>query len=88
MNLDEIGKQIKQLRKEKKLTQQTLGNKAGISRVTLGKVERGEMGNISVRSLDIVLDTLDYQIAFRPKDHQSFGLPGLDELSSLVADRA
>ena len=38
------------------------------SRVTLGKVERGELGNTFVKTLDIILASL------------GFGLPSLDEL--------
>ena len=51
MKLYEIGQQIKTLRESKKLTQEQLATKCGISRVTLGKVERGELGNTSVKTL-------------------------------------
>lgn len=78
MKLYEIGQQIKTLRVAKKLTQEELSNLCGISRVTLGKIERGEMGNSSVRTLDIILARLGYEIEF--KTVQGFGLPNLDEL--------
>lgn len=78
MKLYEIGQQIKTLRVAKKLTQEELANLCGISRVTLGKIERGEMGNSSVRTLDIILARLGYEIEF--KTVQGFGLPNLDEL--------
>ena len=45
LKLYEIGQQIKILRKAKKITQEQLSKLCGISRVTLGKVERGELGN-------------------------------------------
>lgn len=80
MKLDEIGKQIKKLRKESQMTQQHLSDIAGISRVTLGKIERGEMGNVSIKRLDIILDALGYELSFKHKNQQSFGLPTLDEL--------
>ena len=51
MKLYEIGQKIKVLREEKKLTQEELANICGISRVTLGKVEKGELGNTSVKTL-------------------------------------
>ena len=78
MKLYEIGQQIKTLRESKKLTQEQLATKCGISRVTLGKVERGELGNTSVKTLDIILASLGLEIEF--KTIQGFGLPNLDEL--------
>ncbi len=79
MKLYEIGQQIRILREAKKLTQEQLASKCGISRVTLGKVERGELGNTSVKTLDIILFSLGLEIEF--KTIQGFGLPNLDELS-------
>lgn len=78
MKLYEIGQQIKTLREAKKITQEQLATKCGISRVTLGKVERGELGNTSVKTLDIILASLGLEIEF--KTIQGFGLPNLDEL--------
>ena len=79
LKLYEIGENIKKLRKAKKLTQEQLATKCGISRVTLGKVERGELGNTSVKILDIILASLGLEIEF--KTIRGFGLPSLDELS-------
>lgn len=78
MKLYEIGQQIKTLREAKKITQEQLATKCGISRVTLGKVERGELGNTSVKTLDIILASLGLEIEF--KTIRGFGLPNLDEL--------
>ena len=78
MKLYEIGLQIKTLREAKKMTQEELSKICGISRVTLGKVERGELGNTSVKTLDIILASLGLEIEF--KTIQGFGLPNLDEL--------
>ena len=78
MKLYEIGQQIKTLREAKKITQEQLASKCGISRVTLGKVERGELGNTSVKTLDIILFSLGLEIEF--KTIRGFGLPNLDEL--------
>ena len=78
MKLYEIGQKIRSLREEKKLTQEELANISGISRVTLGKLEKGEMGNTSVKTLDLILDRLGFEIEFKIK--QGFGLPSLDEL--------
>lgn len=78
MKLYEIGQQIRTLREAKKLTQEQLASKCGISRVTLGKIERGELGNTSVKTLDIILASLGLEIEF--KTIRGFGLPSLDEL--------
>ncbi len=80
MKLFEIGQKIKQLRKDKGLTQEQLGKISGISRITLGKFERGQMASVSIKTLDIILNALDYEINFTKKDKYSFGLPTLDEL--------
>ncbi|PRM90153.1 transcriptional regulator [Aliarcobacter cryaerophilus] len=77
MKLYEIGQKIKVLREEKKFTQEKLAQNCGISRVTLGKVEKGELGNTSVKTLDLILDSLGFEIEFKIK--QNFGLPSLDE---------
>jgi len=76
MNLSEIGIKIKSLRKEKKMTQVTLASISGISRVTLGKIEKGHFGSVSLKTADIIINTLGYEIDFRVKN--GFGLPALD----------
>lgn len=63
MNLFEIGINLKKLRKEEGLSQEVLSKKVGISRVTLGKIERGELGVTSVKSL---------QSFFAKNNHDSF----------------
>ena len=80
MKLDEIGMRIKFLRKEKGLTQKQLAELAGLSRVTLGKLERESNGAITLKTLDIILDALGYELSFKTK--KGFGLPTLDELQS------
>ena len=41
--------------------------------------QRGELGNTSVKTLDIILASLGLEIEF--KTIRGFGLPSLDELS-------
>jgi len=77
LKLYDIGLKIKSIRKEKKMTQEALAKRTGISRVTLGKVERGEFGSVSVKTLDALLFALGYEIAF--KNLSGFGLPVLGE---------
>ena len=80
MQLYEIGPKIKKLRKDKSMTQKSLSELAGISRVTLGKLERGEVSSVSIKTLDIILATLSCEIDIKSKKSDSFGLPSLDEL--------
>jgi transcriptional regulator with XRE-family HTH domain len=77
MKIFEIGTTIKKLRKEKGMTQEALANLAHISRVTLGKLERGQMGAVSVVTLDIILDALGYELEFKSKE--GFGIPVFGE---------
>jgi len=46
--------------------------------VTLGKVERGEFGSVSVKTLDIIINSLGYEIELKTKN--CFGLKALDEM--------
>lgn len=78
MKLYEIGQEIRVLREAKNLTQEELSNICGISRVTLGKIEQGKLGNTSVRTLDLILARLGLEIEF--KTITNFGLKNLDEL--------
>lgn len=77
MRLEEIGNKIKSLRKEKNLTQEQLAQKSGISRVTLGKLERGEFGSVSVNTLNLVLNNLNYTL--NVKQLSGFGLSVLGD---------
>ncbi len=73
MKLFEIGQKVKELRKDNGLTQEQLSSISGISRVTLGKFERGQMASVSIKTLDTILNALDYEIDFIKKDKYSFG---------------
>jgi len=76
MNLSELGNNIRKLRKEKKLTQDELANQAGISRVTMGKIERGEFGSVSIVILDYIIHALGYECELKRKN--DFGLVNLE----------
>ena len=80
MQLFEIGAQIKKLRKEAGLTQAEVAQTANISRITLGKCERGQMGVVSIRTLDVILNSLGYEIEIKEKVKNRFGIPKLDEI--------
>lgn len=79
MKLHEIGYKIKEYRKDANLTQEQLSVQCGISRVTLGKLEREEIANISLKTLDLLLNNLGYEIDFIKKNN--FGILTLDQIS-------
>ena len=54
----EVGLRLRLYRKEKKLTQEDLAEKAGLHYSYIGQVERGEK-NITIGSLERILDALD-----------------------------
>lgn len=62
MILSELGSKIRSLRKEKKISQENLAKTVGISRNTLSKLENGYIANISIVTLDRVLNVLNYQL--------------------------
>ncbi len=77
MKLYEIGQKVKTLRKEKSLTQAELAKISGISRITLGKLERGQATTLSIKTLDLILNALSYEIDFISNKNNSFGLSSL-----------
>ena len=68
MILSELGMKIKRLRKEKNITQTDLANLVGISRATLSKLENGYIANISIVTLDRILNKLGYQLDIKPNN--------------------
>jgi len=76
MKFWEIGEKIRQLRKSKKITQQRLADEAELSRVTLSKLERGHITEVSVAALIKILNALGQEIDIIPEDK----LPTLDDL--------
>ena len=68
MILSELGSRVKDLRKEKKISQESLAKAVGISRNTLSKLENGYIANISIVTLEKILNTLGYQIDIKPNN--------------------
>jgi len=80
LKLFKIGNQIKILRKDKDITQAQLAAIAWISRVTLGKLERGEFASVSIKTLDLILNALSHEIDFMSQNTSSYGLPDLNTI--------
>lgn len=64
--LFEIGQQIKQARKNRKLSQVELGRALGMSRTTIGQIENGTMQDVGVRKLIRLLEYLGLELRVRP----------------------
>jgi len=66
MILSELGKTIKDLRKQKGLSQESLAKQSRISRATLSKLENGYIANISIVTVNQILSLLGYEIDIKP----------------------
>ena len=62
MNLLELGSTVKKLRKERGLTQEMLAKKVDISRATLSKLENGHIAQVSIVTLNDILNHLGYEL--------------------------
>ncbi len=74
-SLDQLGQQIKNLRKQKKWSQLRLAEMAGLDRTTLGLLERNNYSDIGIRKIQRVLALLGKKLVIA-----NAGLPTLDEL--------
>jgi transcriptional regulator with XRE-family HTH domain len=61
LNLLELGSTVRKLRKERGLTQEILAKKANISRATLSKLENGHIAQVSIVTLNDILNHLGYE---------------------------
>jgi transcriptional regulator with XRE-family HTH domain len=63
--LFEIGRRIQLARKSRKITQAELAKTLGMSRATIGQIERGTVQDIGVRKLIRLLEYLGLEIRVR-----------------------
>ena len=71
-----IGKEIRETRKKRKVSQATLAKALGMSRTTIGQIENGTVQEIGVRKLIRILEYLGLELRVR----QAGSPPTLDEL--------
>ncbi|MBI5605790.1 MAG: helix-turn-helix transcriptional regulator [Deltaproteobacteria bacterium] len=71
-----IGKEIREVRKSRKITQEELAKILGMSRTTIGQIENGTVQEIGVRKLIRLLDFLGLELRVRPAGKP----PTLEEL--------
>lgn len=74
--LFEIGKQIRQARKERRISQAALAGLLGMSRTTIGQIENGTVQEIGVRKLIRILEVLGLELRVRAAGQP----PTLDEI--------
>ncbi len=67
MTLEELGKEIKRLRKQKKWSQSDLEAYSGITKRTLSKIENGFIDEVGIKKVEKLLILLGVEFALRPK---------------------
>lgn len=63
MDMTEIGNAIKAARKRKKLSQEQLGDKLGMSRATISGIETGRIFEIGIRKVMAVCGSLGLELS-------------------------
>jgi len=76
MNLEEIGKIIRDTRKAQKLSQAAVGKLLGMSRATISGIENGTISEVGVRKLMALCAILGLELEATPKSTR----PTLQEL--------
>ena len=67
MEFYKIGEKIKELRKEKSLTQEQLASSCGTTRQTLSKLENGHIDKLSLQLFIKILEALEYELEIEEK---------------------
>jgi transcriptional regulator with XRE-family HTH domain len=67
MEFYKIGEKIKELRKEKGLTQEQLASSCGTTRQTLSKLEKGSIDKVSLQLFIKILEALNYELEVEEK---------------------
>ena len=69
-NLAEVGETLQQARLQKRLTQAELAGQAGVSRVTLSRMETAALGDMSVSALLRLARALGYELRLVARTHR------------------
>lgn len=67
MTLEELGKQIKTLRKERNWSQDDLEQYSHITKRTISKIENGFIDEVGIKKVETILDLLGVEFHLRPK---------------------
>lgn len=57
-----MGLKIREIRKEKRMSQDELASKSGVSRTIISRLETGEQDNATMKTLAKLATTLDVQV--------------------------
>jgi len=79
MQMEEIGKVIKQQRKAQGLSQSELASKVGMSRATISGIENNTISEVGVRKLEAILQVLGHTLVAMPASRR----PKLGDLHRL-----
>jgi len=78
-NIERLAGELKSIRRGRKLSQQSLSERASVSRRTITNAEGAE--NVGVKELCKLVNSLGYELVMRPKDTVVF-----EELASTFKD--
>ena len=67
MKLDDLGKEIKLLRKEKNWSQDDLEKYSLITKRTISKIENGFIDEVGIKKVETILDLLGVEFSLRQK---------------------
>ena len=65
-NSERLAAELRSLRRERRMSQQTLADRAGVSRRTITNAEGGQ--NVGLHELCRIANALGYDLTLRPKD--------------------
>ncbi|KAB7884821.1 helix-turn-helix domain-containing protein [Poseidonibacter ostreae] len=68
MKLEDLGSKLKELRKEKNLTQEQLEEYSSITKKTISKMENGFNDEVGIKKVETILDLLGYEFSIRLKN--------------------
>jgi len=67
MDLVQLGREIKKLRKEKHWSQDNLEQYSNITKRTISKIENGFIDEVGIKKVEFILDLLGYEFSIRLK---------------------
>lgn len=67
MTLEELGLEIKKLRKEKNWSQDDLEQYSNITKRTISKIENGFIDEVGIKKVETILNLLNTELSIRPK---------------------
>jgi len=78
--MENLGELIRTLRKERKLSQQDVAQKYGMSRATISGIENNTISEIGLRKVEAILNGFGYELTAVPRQSKR---PTLDTLKKV-----